>query len=114
MFREHGYIGRIRIKTVDHVSGAWVQREDQDKKIVFWKHGYMSFDSSSLQELTCMHCVYFGTVNMQSFLWIFLCAMYECSFIHSFIHIRRTGIKKISYFRLQNLQSKENVVHLMS
>ena len=45
----------------------------------------MSFGSVSFGELTCMHGVYL--VNTQGFVWkFFLCAIYKCSFVHSFIH----------------------------
>ena len=47
------------------------------------------FGSVSLREPTCMVCtvcIWRRTVNTQGFVWMFLCAIYKCSFIHSLIH----------------------------
>ena len=47
------------------------------------------FGSVSLREPTCMVCtvcIWRCTVNTQGFVWMFLCAIYKCSFIHSLLH----------------------------
>ena len=60
--------------------------------------GMNVFGSFGLWEPTCMHCVYLGAVNMQGFVWKFLCAIHinVHSFIYSLNWSKKTASKQTS------------------
>ena len=68
------------------------------------------FGSFSLQELTCMHCVYLALSTRKVLCGSILCAIYKFSFIHSFIHnFRCIDVDSINLTKLRSLRFETNL-----